>query len=419
MSPLRTILTVMPDEAGHDQPQPGAAGPGRDEADAAALAASEARSEDALLLGEDAMRLHAQATEAEPYGRPGTGDGRRSPIAKGFLVTVGGLLALALAMGIRAVASQLLLVVVAAFIAIGLEPAVVWLEARGLRRWVAVTLIAVVAVGMLVGFLVVAAPPIVNEARSLLTSAPDYVQQLQDKHTAIGRLNASLGLETRARRLASEALSFNSFGGILGVGAVVVSYAFQLIIVIVLVLYFLADFPAIKRAAYRLAPLERRPRIGLLGDEIIARTGGYVLGNLFTSVIATGAQYVVLRILGVPFPLALAVFVGVFDLVPLVGSTLAGVVVTAVTLATVSTTAAVVNVVFTIHYRLFEDSVISPRVLARTVNVRPAVTVIAVLLGGALLGLEGALISVPIAAAIQLMVTEVVLPRPDSGAEAG
>jgi predicted PurR-regulated permease PerM len=405
------ILIAMP-----EQPVDGPVGPvAPTPVDDAEQAASEAMSEDALLLEEDAMRLHAQATDAHPYGRPGPGDGRRSPVGTGFLVTTGGLLAVALAIAIQSVASELMLVVVAAFIAIGLEPAVEWLVARGLRRWLAVTLIAVVAVGMLVGFLLAALPPIVDQARSLIAHAPDYVQQLQDKHTTIGRLNASFDLERHARDLAAQALSFNSFGGILGVGAVVVSYTLQLVLVIVLVLYFLADFPGIKRAAYRLAPLERRPRIGLLGDEIIARTGGYVLGNVFTSVIATVAQYVVLRALGVPFPLALSVLVGVFDLVPLVGSTLAGVVVTVVTLATVSTTAAVVNVVFTIVYRLFEDYVLSPRILARTVAVRPAVTVIAVMLGGALLGIEGALIAVPVAAAIQLVVTEVVYPRTDAG----
>jgi predicted PurR-regulated permease PerM len=393
---------------------PAKAGPAK--ARAAKAAASAALHNDALLLEDEAQRLHAQVTDAQPFGVPRGGSGKRSPVLTGFGITVGALLAVALGLAMRAVASELLLIVVAAFIAIGLEPAVAWLTRRGLRRSWAVAVIVVGGLAFLAAFLAAAAPPIVNEARQLLTHAPDYLRQLQDKHTTLGRLNASWHLTERAQSLANSTLSLTSFGGVLGAGAIVVSYTFQLVIVLVLVIYFLADFPGIKRAAYRLAPLERRPRVGLIGDEIIARTGGYVLGNLFTSLIATIAQYVVLRALGVPFALALAVFVGLFDLVPLVGSTVAGVVVTTVTLATVSTTAAIINVVFTIVYRLFEDYVLSPRIMARTVEVKPAVTVIAVLLGGSLLGIEGALIGVPVAAAIQLIITQVVYPRTDAGA---
>ena len=115
-----------------------------------------------------------------------------------------------------------------------------------------------------------------------------------------------------------------------------------------------------------------------------------------------------------PFALALSVFVGILDLVPLVGSTIAGVLVTLVALASVSLTAAIINVAFTIVYRLAEDYLINPRVLKRTVDVRPLVTIVAVLLGGALLGIIGALIAVPTAAAIQLIITEVIYPRMDA-----
>jgi predicted PurR-regulated permease PerM len=182
----------------------------------------------------------------------------------------------------------------------------------------------------------------------------------------------------------------------------------------VLVLYLLADFPGIKRVVYRLVPLSRRPRVALLTDEILTRTGGYILGNLLTSLIAVACQYAILRALGVPYALVLSVFVGILDLVPLIGSTIAGALVTVVALASVSLTAAVINVVFTISYRLAEDYLINPRVLKRTVDVRPLVTVVAVLLGGALLGIIGALIAVPTAAAIQLIITEVIYPRMDT-----
>ncbi len=380
----------------------------------AAQAVEAALEADELLLDEDAQRLHARVTASQPFGSPPRAGGRRSLLGSGFVVAVGVLLAVALAQAILVVASQLLLVVAAVIIATGLEPVVDWLVTRGLRRSFAVALIVVAGLGMLAAFLAAAIPPLQSEARQLIDDAPGYVQRLQDQHTAIGEINKSLHLDQRLRAAADAQLSANSVNGLLGIGRTVVSYTFQVLIVVVLTIYFLADFPGIKRAMYRLAPLPSRPRVGLLGDEILSRIGGYVLGNVLTSVIATIAQYAVLRTLGVPFSFVLAVFVGVFDLVPLIGSTIAGVVVTTVTLATVSTTAAVINVVFTLLYRIFEDYVLSPRILRRTVDVRPTVTIIAVLLGGALLGIEGALIAVPSAAAIQLFVTEVVYPHADN-----
>ena len=369
---------------------------------------------DDLLLDRPSQRLHAGASEELPFGRPSGRAQGRGPLAEAFSRGIGYLLAIGLAAAVLTVASQLLLVVVAGFIAIGLEPVIDWLEGRGIARRYAVAIIVVAALGTLAAFLAAAIPPLTREGSQLINNAPGYVQQLQDQHGTIGKLVDSLNLKQRLQTLADTGLSVNSFNGLVNLSRTALSYVFQLLIVVVLVIYFLADFPGMKRALYRLAPRERRPRVGLLGDEIISRTGGFLLGNVLTSVVATIAQYTVLRLLGVPFALVLAVLVGVLDLVPLIGSTIAGVVVTAVALALVSPTAAIVNVGFTVLYRIFEDYVLSPRILRRTVNVRPIVTIISVLLGGALLGLEGALIAVPVGAAVQLFVTEVVYPRSDS-----
>jgi predicted PurR-regulated permease PerM len=205
---------------------------------------------------------------------------------------------------------------------------------------------------------------------------------------------------------------------VLHAGTVVLSATFETIIVLALVIYFLADLAKIKDAVYRLFPKHRRPRVGLLGDEIIARVGGYVLGNVLTSLVAIVGSYIVLLILGVPYALVLSILVGVLDLIPLVGSTIGGAIVALVALATVSGTAAAITIGYHVFYRLFADYVLNPRVLRRTVDVSPVVTVVAVLIGGALLGVTGALIAVPAAAAIQLVLVEVVYPVRDSEASA-
>jgi predicted PurR-regulated permease PerM len=130
--------------------------------------------------------------------------------------------------------------------------------------------------------------------------------------------------------------------------------------------------------------------------------------------VAIVAFYVELRIFSVPYALVLAVLVGVLDLIPLIGSTLAGVVVVLVAWAAVGPTAALVTIGFFLAYRLFEDYLLGPWILRRTVDVSPLVSIIAIILGGALLGIIGALIAVPIAAGIQLLIVEVIYPRQDA-----
>ena len=142
-----------------------------------------------------------------------------------------------------------------------------------------------------------------------------------------------------------------------------------------------------------------------------------MLGNVATSVVAIVTSYILLLILGVPYALVLSVLTGILDLIPLVGSSIAGVIVALVALATVSPTASLITVVFHVIYRVFEDYLLNPRVLRRTVDVSPLVTIVAVILGGALLGIVGALVAVPAAAAVQLVITEVVYPARDQAVE--
>jgi predicted PurR-regulated permease PerM len=186
-----------------------------------------------------------------------------------------------------------------------------------------------------------------------------------------------------------------------------------IVIGVALTLYFLADMPRVTRTLYRLIPRSRRARGGLLIDEIFARVGGYVLGNVVTSVIAGVGTFIWLVIFGVPYALLLSVFVAFMDLIPIVGSTVAGIIVSLVAL-TVSLPVAIATAVFYIVYRQAEDYLITPRVMNRTVEVPGLATVIAVLIGGTLLGIIGALIAIPIAAVVKLLLEEVSFPRLDS-----
>jgi len=199
---------------------------------------------------------------------------------------------------------------------------------------------------------------------------------------------------------------------VLGAGELVLSTFSSIVIVAVLAVYFLADMPRIKLLAYRLAPHSRRARVILIGDEVFAKVGGFVLGNFVTSVIAGLGTYIWLVIFGVPYPILLGLLVAFLDLIPVIGSTIGGAIVTLVAL-TVSLPVAIATLGFYIAYRLAEDYFVVPRVMGKTVQVPGAVSVIAVLVGGALMGIIGALVAIPAAAALRLVLQEVVFRKLD------
>jgi predicted PurR-regulated permease PerM len=184
------------------------------------------------------------------------------------------------------------------------------------------------------------------------------------------------------------------------------------VIVIVLLAYFLADMPRIRRTIYRLVPNSRRPRAILIGDEIFGKIGSYVLGNLVTSLIAGVVTFLWLILFGVPYPVLLAIAVMLLDLIPTVGTIIAGITVSLVAL-TVSWPVAIATAAFYVVYQLIENYLIVPRVMNRMVDVPGILTVISILVGGTLLGIIGALVAIPATAAILLLTREILFPRLD------
>ena len=183
-------------------------------------------------------------------------------------------------------------------------------------------------------------------------------------------------------------------------------------ILVVLTVYFVADLPRIRTALYRLVPNSRRPRAILIGDEICVKVGGYVLGNLLISVIAGVLTLAWSLAFGVPYAVLLAIAVAVLDLIPVVGSVIGGVLVSLVAL-TVSVPVCLATIGFVLVYRFAEDYLLVPKIIGGAVKVPALVTVVAVLLGGALLGVVGALVAIPVAAAALLLANEVLYPRLD------
>ena len=274
-----------------------------------------------------------------------------------------------------------------------------------------VAVILLLVAGVVAGFVAAATPPLTGQVTALVHELPHYVTTLKDHNSELGKLNSRYHIEQRISKLLSSK-GTALVGGVLGAGALVLSAAGEMLVVVVLVIYFLAAMPRIKLFLYRLAPQSRRSRVILIGDEIFVKVGGYMLGNFLTSLIAGVGTYAWLQIFGIPYPLLLGLLVALLDLIPVIGSTIGGAIVSLVAL-TVSLPVAIATLAFYIAYRLAEDYFIVPRIMGRTVEVPAVVTVVAVLLGGALMGLIGALVAIPAAAALRLLLNEVTFRRLD------
>lgn len=334
----------------------------------------------------------------------------RTAFRIGFLGALGVFAATLLVSALAATRSVLVLLVISAFLAVGLNPAVEMLERRGLSRGRAVgVVLAAVLIGF-TGFLIAIVPPIVDQTQALVHQGPDYLDHLLRNRT-IRRIDEQSHLIEKAKAaLNSPALAANLFGGVLGVGKVVFGAIFSTITVLTLTLYFMSSLPAMKAAAYRVVPLSRRERVSFLADDILERIGGYVGGALTIALVAGFSSFLVLLVLGVPSPVALSLVVLVTDLVPVVGATIGALIACAVAFAH-DLRVGIAVAVFYLIYQQFENYVLYPRIMKRSVDVSPAMTIVAVLLGGSLMGIIGALLAIPTAAAVQLVMIEVVLPH--------
>jgi predicted PurR-regulated permease PerM len=261
---------------------------------------------------------------------------------------------------------------------------------------------------VIAGFVFAAVPPISHEVHGLITNYPRYKANLAAGKGWAGKLAVKLHLSRYLK--GKSKLKLPVAGGVLGAGKVILSLGVATVSLVALTIYFLIALPGVTRLWLSLIPRSRRERVALLTAEVYGRVGGFMLGNLLTSVISGVGTYVWLLIFGVPYAILLALVVALFDLIPMVGSTIAGIMVSLVALSK-GLPVGVATAAFYIVYRFVEDYLVNPRVMKHTVKVTPGLTIIATLIGGTLLGLVGALVAIPVAATIHLLLEEVAFPR--------
>ncbi len=335
----------------------------------------------------------------------------RPPVALGFFLAVGALLAYWLGGLLLSISSLLVLILVAAFLAAGLNPLVEWLGRRGLARSWSVLVVVAGVLGAVALFVVALVPVISDQVTAIVDNVPGWVQQLQTNRV-IQNLDERFDILQRVQgALTGANVGSAVFGGVVGVGLKLLSFLANTFIVVVLTLYFLATLPTVKGSAYQLAPASKRERVTELGDRILANVGSYVSGAFVVALAAGISSLVFLLLIGLTdYAVALAAVVTLLDVIPMIGATLGAVIVTLIGFATGPETG-LYCLLFYVAYQQFENYVIYPRVMSRSVNLPGSIIVIAALAGAALLGVVGALLAIPTAAAITLLVKEIVIPR--------
>ena len=276
-----------------------------------------------------------------------------------------------------------------------------------LRRWIAVGIVTLGFIIVVAGFVLSATSPISHEVQALVKNYPKYKANIAAGKGWAGELAVKFHLTSYLKGKSKLKIPV---GGVLGAGKMLLSLGIATISVAALTIYFLFALPGVRRLWLSLVPRSRRDRVDLLTSEVFTRVGGFMLGNLLTSVISGVGTYVWLLAFGVRDALLLALVVALFDLIPMVGSTVAGIIVSLVAF-TKGVPIGVATIAFYIIYRYVEDYFLNPRVMKRTVRVSPGLTIIATLIGGTLLGLVGALVAIPVAATIHLILEEVAIPR--------
>jgi len=343
-----------------------------------------------------------------PVGRPF----QRGPF---YLGLIGGFGALTAYYGVQALVGALnilVLIFIAIFLAVGLNPAVSLLNRWGVPRGLAVAIVAVGGLLLFCGGLFALVPPLIRQITEFADQLPAYLDEL-NRNTLIRDLTERYDIIERAKAVITPGNLTAALGGVLGGVGLVFGTIFNVLTVLLLMIYFLAAFDRLKDGAYRIVPASRRERVRALGDEILRKVGAYIAGALAIAICAGICSFTFMLIAGIAYPAALAVVVAITDLIPQIGAMLGAVVVTIVAFAT-SIPVGIASVIFFVLYQQLENWVIYPRVMARAVRVTDLAAIISALLGVALLGVVGALIAIPACAAIQLIVREVVLPRQEA-----
>ena len=340
------------------------------------------------------------------------------PFAFGFLVALGGLTAFLLALTLSNLSTVLIYIAFALFAALGLDPAVRFLERRGLSRGLSVLIVILGLVGVLALVLLMIVPIVVEQVASFVRSVPGLIADFM-RGDVYDWLEKQFG--DQFEQLVQDAQNFLTNGetwqaiggGALQIGTSIATGISGVIVVLVLTLYFVAGLPVIKTSLLQLAPARDRARARDLTDQITDSVGGYVQGMVTLAFINACIVLILYLSLGLPFPPLMATVAFLVTLIPLVGSVLFWIVGSVIALFADPWHALIFAALYLLYMQI-EAYVFTPRIMNKAVSVPGPLVVIGALAGGTLLGMLGALVAVPVTASILIIIKQVWIPRQDS-----
>jgi predicted PurR-regulated permease PerM len=311
-------------------------------------------------------------------------------------------------------------ILIAIFLALALNPGVEFFERRGLRRGYATGLVVVLALAVIAGLGFLLIPPLVNQVRSFVDYVPQVIDDLTAGRGPFGFLQTKYHIVDRLQ----ATIQRQGAGGVLGVTGAGLAVARGVVTAVAgavaigfLTFFMLLDGGRLIERFYNFLPADSRPRWQRIGTEIYRTVGGYVTGNIAISAIAGTASALVLFILGRDYAIALAVVVGVLDLIPLAGATLAAILVSTVAFVELGWVKGLIVVGFFIVYQQLENHVLQPVIYGRTVQLSPLVVLVSVLIGAELGGILGALAAIPVAGMVQAVGREFLSRRAGTAPE--
>jgi predicted PurR-regulated permease PerM len=351
-------------------------------------------------------------------------------IRNGFLLGLTGglgvLLALAIGASIQQISTVLVWAFAGIFLALGLEPVIQFLIRRNVPRWAAVLLIFVVIVGVLVGATWLIVPTIVAQFTVLVQSIVAEIEggAFESVLAWVRETFPQFDIDNALQQVSLALTDFQTWstlppwvadiaaGIVAGVGQVVFALG-GVFIVVVLMLYFTGSLPSLKSGMYRLVPASSRPKFIEIAEQIMRSVGRFVLGQGALGVLNGVLSFIVLSIVGSELAGVYAFLALIASTIPLVGTISASVIISLLVLLLDGPQTALPVAIWYLLYMQLEAYVISPQIMNRAVKVPGVVVVLAALIGGTLLGILGALVAIPVAAAIQLILKEVVIPKQD------
>ena len=319
-----------------------------------------------------------------------------------------------LLVAIRALRGLLVMLLVSLFLSFAMEPAVQFLSRRGVRRGLATGAVFIVGFLIMAALVIAMVPLVIQQVSDLIVSVPRSVEDLNrlfERLPFLPNIEVTPELRTElmnigrelGERLQSSALG--AAGDVVSLGATAIGAVFQLLAIVLVTFYLVADGPRLRRTMAAPLPPERQREMMAIWELAVAKTGGYIYSRVLLAVASGLAHLVVLLILGVPFALPLALWVGLTSaFVPVVGTYLGGILLLLVALVN-QPLDALWLLIFIAVYQQVENYLIAPTVQSRTMDVHPAVAFLAVLIGATLLGAPGALLALPAAAIIQALLS--------------